>query len=97
VGQRRSKGPHISAHRQGTDEAMAPQDRENGTSQVRVRGNTECSTSANGGVREWPEEKLGGHMGRQGVLRGSDEIPEEPGQSGGSAERYLSGPGAEGR
>jgi len=99
VGQRRSERPHISAHGQGTDEAMAPQDGENGTSVVRVRGGTECSTPANLGMRERTEEKLGGRMGRQGVLRGSDEIFEEPGQSGrgsgGGAMRSASGAASE--
>jgi len=79
VGQRRSERPHISTHGQGADEAMASQDGKNGTSEVRVWGGTECGTPANLGMRGRTEEKLGGHLGRQGILRGSYEVSEEPG------------------
>ena len=50
---------------------------------MRVRGGAERGTPINLGVRGGPEKNVGGSVGRQRILRGSNEVSERPGGRGG--------------
>ena len=87
--QRRGEGSHIPTHRQGADEAVALQDRENRTPEVRMWRGTEYGTPSDLGMRGVPEKTLGRDLGRQGLLRESNGILEEPGEKGGGGKTHL--------
>jgi len=76
-------------HGQGADEAVALQNRENGTPEVWMWRDTECGTPPDFGMRGGPEKTVGRDLGRQGILRESNAIFEESGEKGGGGKPPL--------
>ena len=69
-----AQGFELFTHGQGTDEGMATQDRKGGGPLLCVRPDTERGAPVGVGLRGGQTKEVGGHLDRQGILRGGGEI-----------------------